>query len=101
MNPVFACDMLSIPTAERARHHALSHRLTHEAALDTRDIKDGVTFSFASSELDDVVQFLKYERLCCPFLTFALGLSPNQGRIELTLSGPPGAAEFIKAELRP
>ncbi len=95
----FACDMAAIPAEQRATHHALSRQLTSEAAVEIRDTPDGLYFSFLAAAYDDVVRFIAYERLCCPFLRFALDVAPQGGLISLTLTGPPGAAAFIRAEL--
>ncbi len=96
---LFACDMMAIPAKRRADHHALSRRLTADAALAIREIPDGLIFSFSAAAYSDVVQFVAFERVCCPFLRFSVDLSPEDGPISLTLSGPPGAKAFIRAEL--
>jgi len=89
--------MQAIPADQRVAHHALTRRLT--AAATIRDLPDGMAFSFASEFYDDIVLFIAHERLCCPFLRFALDISPARGPITLTLTGPPGAAAFIRSEL--
>ena len=39
------------------------------------------------------------ERLCCPFLTFTLEVSPERGPLLLRLTGAEGVKDFIRAEL--
>ena len=95
----FACDMTAIPADQRAAHHALSRRLTAEAAVEVRDVPDGLSFTFRADAYDDVMRFVRLERLCCPFLGFSIEVAPQGGTVQLTLSGPPGAAAFIRAEL--
>ena len=95
----FACDMAAIPAEQRGAHHALSRRLTRDAALEIREVPDGLRFIFGAEAYDDVVQFVAHERLCCPFLRFSVDVSSQRGTVALTLSGPPGAAVFIRAEL--
>lgn len=53
-----------------------------------------------ADEYDMVTQFVARERLCCPFLKFVVVVTPEPGNVELRLSGPAGAKEFIRAELR-
>jgi hypothetical protein len=36
------------------------------------------------------------ERECCPFLTFELVAHPNLGPVNLRVTGPPGAKDFLK-----
>jgi hypothetical protein len=95
----FACDMTAIPAEKRGPHHALIHRLTTEAA-EISELPDGLAFRFPAEEYDAVTEFVGRERLCCPFLTFALEVSPDRGPIWLRLTGEGGVKEFIRAELR-
>ena len=43
-------------------------------------------------------EFIANERLCCPFLEFALKVTPNNKPISLLLTGPEGIHEFMRAE---
>jgi hypothetical protein len=91
--------MTAIPAEKRGPHHALIHRLTTEAA-EISELPDGLAFRFPAEEYDAVTEFVGRERLCCPFLTFALEVSPDRGPIWLRLTGEGGVKEFIRAELR-
>lgn len=95
----FACDMNAIPLEKRAAHHALIRHLVDTATTRARPTGDGFVLSLPATAFDDVARFISHERLCCPFLRFSLDLESNGGPIHLCLSGPPGAAEFIGAEL--
>lgn len=95
----FACDMSAISPNQRAAHHALIRHLVDAATTRVRPSGDGFVLSFPATAFDDVARFMSHERLCCPFLRFSLDLEANGGPIHLCLSGPPGAAEFIGAEL--
>lgn len=95
----FACDMSAIPPAEREAHFELARRLSTETATETRDEDDALTFVLPASAYDDITRFVRSERLCCPFLEFSVEISPQQGPISLKISGPPGAAAFLRAEL--
>lgn len=95
----FACDMTAIPTEQRSAHHALIRHLMTEAVEEIRELPDGLSFRFPTREYDAIAEFMGRERLCCPFLTFALELAPDQGPVTLRLTGPEGVVPFIRAEL--
>jgi hypothetical protein len=99
MTVVFACDMTAIPAESRSAHNQLIRRLMTEAVQEIRELPDGLAFTFPAQEYDAVTEFVGRERLCCPFLTFGLEVSPDQGALRLRLTGPKGVKEFIRAEL--
>jgi hypothetical protein len=94
-----ACNMTAIPADQRSAHHALIHRLAGEVATEIRDVANGIAFSFPSNAYDEVVRFVALERLCCSFLHFTLDVPSPDRSLTLTVTGPPGAREFIRAEL--
>ena len=94
-----ACVAAAIPAAERPAHFALVGRLFAEQARERRDVADGYAFRFDAEVFDDVARFVTNERRCCPFLTFALELSPDGGPLWLRLSGPPGTRALLDEEL--
>ena len=95
----FACDMSAIPAAERPAHHALTHRLVHQALAELRELPDGFALRFAGEERDAVARFVAGERLCCPFLRFDLDVAPEGGPVWLYVTGREGVKAFIQAEL--
>jgi hypothetical protein len=62
---------------------------------------DGVVLELGPNEdtLRAAVDLVAVERQCCQFLKFELTAEPELGTIRLRLSGPPGTAEFLAAEL--
>jgi hypothetical protein len=92
--------MTAIPARERDAHHQLTRRLMDHALREMRELPDGFEFRFAAEEYDAVTQFVRLERVCCPFLSFNLDVSPDRGPLILRLTGPDGAKDFIRAELR-
>jgi len=96
----FACDMTAIPAEQRGAYHALVRRLMTEAVEEISELPDGLAFRFPAEEYDALTEFVGRERLCCPFLTFALEVSPDRGPLRLRLTGAAGAKDFIRAELR-
>jgi hypothetical protein len=95
----FACDMTAIPPERRGAHHALIRRLMTEAVEDISELPDGLVFQFPAEEYGAVTEFVGLERLCCPFLTFTLEVSPDRGPLRLRLTGADGVKDFIRAEL--
>ena len=91
--------MTAIPTEQRSAHHALIRRLMTQAVEEIRESPNGLSFRFPASEYEALAEFMRRERLCCPFLTFALELAPEQGPLTLRLTGPEGVVPFIRAEL--
>ncbi len=65
------------------------------------ELKDGYAFGFPGSAgwAEKLVGIVSAERVCCPFLTFALLFEPDGGPISLRVTGPEGAKAFIEAEL--
>jgi hypothetical protein len=99
MSIPFACDMTAILPEKRAVHHALIRRLMTEAVEEISELSDGLAFRFPAEEYDAVTEFIGRERLCCPFLTFVLEVSPDRGPLLLRLTGSEGVKDFIRAEL--
>lgn len=96
----FACDMTAIPAEERGSHHALIRRLMDKTVQTISELRDGLAFRFPAEAYDEVTEFVRRERLCCPFLTFTLEVSPNRGPLLLRLTGAEGVKDFIRAELK-
>jgi hypothetical protein len=68
-----ACDMSAIGPGLRAGHVATGGRV-FRAAGEIRELPDGYAFRLPneSDVLLDAAEFVSLERLCCPFLGFAL-----------------------------
>lgn len=65
----------------------------------TESTPDGYRLRFAPSAemFQSVATAIEAERHCCRFLRFDLTVEPDEGPLVLTLSGPPGAREFVAA----
>lgn len=59
---------------------------------------DRMTMSFPGNDemVASLLEFIRFERQCCPFITFSLTVTPEPAHIELTLSGPPPVQAFIQ-----
>jgi hypothetical protein len=91
--------MTAIPAAEHGAHHELIRRLMSEAVEEIEELPDGLAFRFSADEYEAVVRFVGRERLCCPFLSFAINVAPERGSVWLRLTGAEGVKDLIRAEL--
>jgi hypothetical protein len=68
-------------------------------AEETKSTRDGSRLRFAASAeaLQAIATAIEAERHCCRFLRFELSVEQDEGPFVLTLSGPPGAREFVAA----
>jgi hypothetical protein len=95
-----ACDMSAIEPGSRARHAATAGEL-FRAVEEIRELPGGYAFRLPndSDVLLRVAEFVSLERLCCPFLSFALEVEPEGGPVWLRLSGREGVKAFIREEV--
>jgi hypothetical protein len=97
--PPIACSLT--PDAIRARQAELLPGL-FRIAVSTETVPNGVRLLFnASTEaIQAIASTIDAERQCCRFLRFELTVEPDAGPIRLTLTGPDGTAEFLRALLQ-
>ncbi len=96
----FACEMTAIAPEQRGAHLATIEKL-FEAVESVRELPNGYTFRL-SGELDTLLtaaQFIRLERLCCPFFGFGLEVEREGGAVWLSLTGREGVKPFIMAEI--
>lgn len=96
----FFCDMSALSEEQRLRVMPLLARV-RAAVRRVEELPDGYTFHLPSDAptLDAVTEYVKLERLCCPFFRFRLEIEPAGGPVRLSLTGPAGVKPFIKDEL--
>ena len=63
-----------------------------------KELADGYALRFPAGDswANELLQFINFERACCPFFTFALVFEPEQGSIWLHLRGPEGLKSIIE-----
>jgi hypothetical protein len=95
-----ACDMSAIDPGLRAGHVATGAQL-FRAAEEIRELPDGYAFRLPPDDdtLLKTAEFISLERLCCPFLGFALKVEPEGGPVWLRLTGREGVKAFIREEV--
>jgi hypothetical protein len=97
---VIACDLTVFTEEQREQHITLAGEIF--AAVDkVGELADGYTFRLPgdSAMVFKLAEFIRDERLCCPFWTFGVTLEPPGGAIWLQLTGPDGAKQAVVAEL--
>src|SRR5687768_11046857 len=94
-----ACVTDAIPAEKRAAHFALIAELLTRDLRERREIDGGYEFRFDADAFVPVTRFVATERLCCPFLDFAVEVTPGKGPLWLRLTGPVGTREFLDEEL--
>ena len=88
------------PDAIAARRTGLLPGLV-ERVTQAEPLENGyrLTFAASSGTLLAIMRVIDAERQCCRWLQFDLQVPPGEAPILLTLTGPPGAREFLDALL--
>lgn len=62
------------------------------------ELADGYAFRFRGDAewAAKLIEFIAFERKCCPFFTFELAFEPQEGPMWLRLKGPEGVKSFIE-----
>ena len=94
-----ACDLSAIEAAQRERHQSNTEQLL-ATVQSTHELPDGYALRFPaeSSIIIKAAEFIKLERLCCPFFNFVLEVEPDNGPLWLKLTGPEGVKQFLRVE---
>lgn len=93
-----ACNLTSYELSER-KENIIANLKTE--VLAKQEIETGFRYTFKGSDamLEQLIAFIKSERICCPFFTFSLTIEDNNSVAILTITGPEGAKEFIISDL--
>ena len=69
--------------------------------LSRQELANGYKYKFEGQDaiLDELVSFIKTERLCCDFFNFKLDVAGDGSEVWLAITGPEGAKNFINTEL--
>src|SRR4026207_1309250 len=64
----FACNVTGLTTEQRQRYLALAKKM-QSTKQEIRELEDGyaIRFSIEGSTIQDLAEFITYERRCCPF----------------------------------
>lgn len=69
--------------------------------IEKKELQNGYAFKFLGTDevLDELTEFIKTERACCDFFTFAISVSGDKSEAWLELTGADGVKDFMTAEL--
>ncbi len=95
----FYCNMNAITGQERRRYDLLRQKLM-AAVQEQQETGTGYVFRLAEEAISamDVMEWVSFERKCCPFFDFELVLERGGGPMWLRITGAEGAKEFMRAE---
>ena len=95
-NLILACNVSAIPKELRPVHQANAERV-FARTQEVRALETGYAWRLPNETdlLQNVVAFLRYERLCCPFFHFKLEIEPDQGPMWLHITGAIDVKEFL------
>jgi hypothetical protein len=96
----FACVMEAIEPGKREAHTATA-KFLFRRVNEIREMPDGYSFRFSETPdlLQKLVEFIRLEKLCCPFFGFMIEIEPEGGSAWLKLTGREGVESFIQAEI--
>lgn len=95
----FACNMKALSSTERARYQEVTKVLL-EAAQEKRELSNGYGFRLPAASLMEAAEWVSLERRCCPFFTFEIEQSRDEGALWLRVTGSVGVKAFIRAEFQ-
>ena len=95
----FACNIAGLSTEQRKRYTVLVKKL-QSSQQEIRELADGyaIKFPIEESTIQELAEFITYERLCCPFFDLEIVLEREGGPAWLRLRGRDGVKEFIRTE---
>lgn len=95
----------TLTTPELRERRAGLLRRVRERLLAARPLADaaGCELRFPGDEatVADVLELVRLESRCCPFLCLRVTVEPAGAAVVLEVSGPPGGAEVLVRELVP
>lgn len=99
MTPVTLSCQLTTPELRKRKATVLAS--LKRQVIEKFELENGYSFKFPGTDnvLDELAEFVKTERVCCPFFLFKLSINGDKSETWLELTGPEGAKEFIDSEL--
>ena len=90
---------LTTPELQKRKETVIAH--LKKLLITKRELENGFRYQFPGDDasLDTLTAFIKTERLCCDFFQYALSIGKESQSLQLTLTGPEGAKDFIISEL--
>lgn len=96
----FACDRLALDPAARARHFDVLGPALAKARQNVRELANGYEFEFSRhrTTVQELMQWVAGERLCCPFFDIEVRMEREGGSVRLRLTGREGTKQFIQSD---
>ena len=96
----FACNRAALTAQARKRHFDELGPALRARKKNIRELRDGFEFEFPAdtATFELVSEWVKGERLCCPFFDIDLHAEREGGSLWLRLTGREGVKQFIKAD---
>jgi hypothetical protein len=95
----FACNANALTRTEREHYQALTKTIL-SSIQEKQELKDGYAFRLPPTSLMNAAEWVSFERKCCPFFTFGVEQTRDQGPLWLRLTGAEGVKAFIRAEFQ-
>lgn len=88
---------LTTPELQKRRTTVIAE--LKKVVLAKAEVREGLKLTFPGTDecLDQLIGFIKSERLCCDFFVFNLTVSNENAVLEIT--GPEGSKEFLEHEV--
>ena len=98
--PALAC-LVRAMDAEQREHYRELQRFPGEDFMEARELDTGYAFRHSprSVVLVALAEYVSLERLCCPFLDFAIEVGSDGGEVWLRMTGPEGAKKILEDAL--
>ncbi len=92
--PPVAC---TLSTPELREREATLVKEFKAGVLEITELADGYSFRLRADAIALAGRLIAAERECCRFLTFQLIAEADGGAVVVTLTGPEGTKEFLRA----
>jgi len=92
---IFAC-LIQDPEQRRQREEEVA--ALFQGAEQVQELSDGYAWSFPAERAwaSRLLEFILFEKECCPFFSFEMFFGPEHGPLELRLRGPEGVKEMVR-----
>ena len=93
-----SCDLSALSETQRRRHGELTSFMLNEHS-NTEELEDGYRIEFPNNAhaFSMISEWVVLERLCCPFLSISLETDQDKSPIRVTIIGPSGTKQLLKA----
>ena len=92
---------MSVLSPQQREEHLATSRELFSKVQALEEVAKGYRFRLAgdANVIVKAAEFISLEKLCCPFLNFALEIEADGGPVWLRLTGREGVKEFIREEI--